>query len=385
MDDNHSKENKNIINNKSKIKEEQKVEDEKDDPSLNTIVKANMKLYKKTETKNLSSMPALISLKNNPQKEKLEDQKDIDKRFWVPDEHAQNCYNCGSKFFSLLNRRHHCRVCGNIFCKSCLETFCEITIFEEKKELKVCSYCQEKKGELNNILKNNLVEYRNEKGKKIFKTKTWDYVKNRKKEQNVIDKFCGFNNSEKSLMKEFHDNINKNYENLLENMIYKVLNDNSDKSKFPNLAKDWGKTIFSLTKTAIDNVSPSFQDLNDSIDINEYIKIKIIEYKDQSKCEVIDGYAMQKNVYSKKMRIDIDNPKILLLQGDLSVSRGGKKENDSLTMKKSGFDDYIEIIIKKIEGISLQVIIVEGNIDQKYQDYFSTEKMNALKPFAVHP
>ena len=376
MDDNHSKENKNIINNKSKIKEEQKVEDEKDDPSLNTIVKANMKLYKKTETKNLSSMPALISLKNNPQKEKLEDQKDIDKRFWVPDEHAQNCYNCGSKFFSLLNRRHHCRVCGNIFCKSCLETFCEITIFEEKKELKVCSYCQEKKGELNNILKNNLVEYRNEKGKKIFKTKTWDYVKNRKKEQNVIDKFCGFNNSEKSLMKEFHDNINKNYENLLENMIYKVLNDNSDKSKFPNLAKDWGKTIFSLTKTAIDNVSPSFQDLNDSIDINEYIKIKIIEYKDQSKCEVIDGYAMQKNVYSKKMRIDIDNPKILLLQGDLSVSRGGKKENDSLTMKKSGFDDYIEIIIKKIEGISLQVIIVEGNIDQKYQDYFSTEKMN---------
>ena len=75
MDDNHSKENKNIINNKSKIKEEQKVEDEKDDPSLNTIVKANMKLYKKTETKNLSSMPALISLKNNPQKEKLEIKK----------------------------------------------------------------------------------------------------------------------------------------------------------------------------------------------------------------------------------------------------------------------------------------------------------------------
>ena len=257
-----------------------------------------------------------------------------------------------------------------------MESFCEITIFEEKKELKVCSYCQEKKGELNNILKNNLVEYRNEEGNKIFETKTWDYVKNRKQEQNNIDKFCGFNNAEKSSMKEFHDNINKNYETLLEKMVYKVLNDNSNKSKFPNLAKDWGKTIFRLVKTVIDNVSPSFQDLNDSIDINDYIKIKIIEYKDQSKCEVIDGYAMQKNVYSKKMREDIDNPKILLLKGHLAGARGGKQENGSLILKKSVYDDYIEIIIKKIKDISPQVIIVEGNVDQKYQDFFSMDKMN---------
>jgi hypothetical protein len=33
-----------------------------------------------------------------------------------------------------------------------------------------------------------------------------------------------------------------------------------------------------LTKTVINNVSPSFQDLNDSININDYIKIKLIKY-----------------------------------------------------------------------------------------------------------
>ena len=162
MNDENSKENKIIMNNQNKMKEEQKVEDDEEDPNLSTVVTGSMKNYKKMETKNLSTLPALISLKNKPQKEKLEEKKDTDKKFWIPDEHVQNCYNCGSKFFSLLNRKHHCRVCGNIFCKSCLESFCEITIFEEKKELKVCSYCQEKKGELNNILKNNLVEYRDE-------------------------------------------------------------------------------------------------------------------------------------------------------------------------------------------------------------------------------
>ena len=363
-------------NNRNKI-EEQKNEDEEEDPNLNTTVTGSMKHYKKMETTNLSTLPVLISIKDKPQKEKIEEEKGEDKKFWVPDEHSQNCYNCGSKFFSLLNRRHHCRVCGNIFCKSCIESFWEINIYGEKKQLKVCSYCQEKKGELNNILKNNLVEYRNDKGNKIFETKTWDYIKNRKENQNDIEKFCGFNNIEGTTLKNFHNNINKNYEMLLEKMVYQVLTENSDKSNYPNLCKDWGKIIFRLTKTVINNVSPSFQDLNDSININDYIKIKLIKYHDQSKCEVIDGYAMQKNVSSKKMRVDIQNPKILLLKGSLEGLRIGRgNKGDSLIVKSSAVEDYIEIIRKKIETISPQIIIVEGNASQKYQDFFAIDKMN---------
>ena len=143
--------NENKINIVSKIKEEQKIEEDDEDPNLNITVTGSMKHYKKMETTKLTNLPALISLKDKPlnqnQNEKIEEEKGEDKKFWVPDEHSQNCYNCGSKFFSLLNRKHHCRVCGNIFCKSCLETFWEITIYGEKKELKVCSYCQEKKGD----------------------------------------------------------------------------------------------------------------------------------------------------------------------------------------------------------------------------------------------
>ena len=375
----NNNDNKKVINNQNKKKEQKVVdEDEEEDPNLNTTVTGSMKNYKKMESTNLSTLPALISLKDKPQKEKLEEKRDSDKKFWVPDEHVQYCYNCGSKFFSLINRKHHCRVCGNIFCKSCIESFCEITIFEEKKELKVCSYCQEKKGELNTILKNNLVEYRDEEGNKIFETKTWDYAKNKKKIQNEIDKFCGFNNIENTSMKEFHENINKNYETLLERMVYKVLSENSDKEKFPNLAKEWGSIIFKLIKTVIDNLSPSFQELNDSIDINDCIKIKTIEYKDQSKCEVIDGYAMQRNVCSKKMRTDIKNPKILLLKGSLDGFRMGRgnKGSETLIVKSSAVEDYIEIIRKKIEEISPQIIIVENNASQKFQNFFTVDKMN---------
>jgi len=40
------------------------------------------------------------------------------KQYWMPDEHCKECYECSGKF-STFRRRHHCRVCGQIFCSRC--------------------------------------------------------------------------------------------------------------------------------------------------------------------------------------------------------------------------------------------------------------------------
>ena len=39
-------------------------------------------------------------------------------RRWVGDDKVSECFECTAKF-TLLNRRHHCRVCGRIFCGGC--------------------------------------------------------------------------------------------------------------------------------------------------------------------------------------------------------------------------------------------------------------------------
>ena len=42
------------------------------------------------------------------------------KATWQPDSEAASCTKCGAKF-TMVRRRHHCRLCGGIFCASCSE------------------------------------------------------------------------------------------------------------------------------------------------------------------------------------------------------------------------------------------------------------------------
>eukprot|EP01043_Picozoa_sp_COSAG02_P052745 COSAG02_NODE_5730_length_4084_cov_2.138269_2_plen_898_part_00 len=41
------------------------------------------------------------------------------KENWTPDEEATSCFQCATPF-TVLVRRHHCRLCGEIFCKHCV-------------------------------------------------------------------------------------------------------------------------------------------------------------------------------------------------------------------------------------------------------------------------
>jgi hypothetical protein len=44
---------------------------------------------------------------------------------WIPDNTVSNCFNCQSEF-SIINRKHHCRYCGKIFCNICSNFFIDI-------------------------------------------------------------------------------------------------------------------------------------------------------------------------------------------------------------------------------------------------------------------
>ena len=76
----------------------------------------------------------------------------------------------------------------------------------------------------------------------------------------------------------------------------------------------WCLKVNEFVDKAIDNVKPSQQIFTNSMDYNKFIKIKIIDYKDTSRSEYIDGVVFNKNLANKLMKTHFDNPRILLIK-----------------------------------------------------------------------
>jgi len=80
---------------------------------------------------------------------------------WTPDDEVNECHRCGTAF-TMLNRKHHCRACGKIFCGDCSAHMGSIPSYIHRvghmhgKGLRLCSQCNmliiEKKKSKNFIL-----------------------------------------------------------------------------------------------------------------------------------------------------------------------------------------------------------------------------------------
>jgi len=70
----------------------------------------------------------------------------VSRDFWMPDQSCRVCYECDSQF-TIFHRRHHCRICGRVFCAKCTANFVPVpsdepnTVREEWEKIRVCNYC----------------------------------------------------------------------------------------------------------------------------------------------------------------------------------------------------------------------------------------------------
>ncbi|KAE9598078.1 hypothetical protein Lal_00004213 [Lupinus albus] len=70
----------------------------------------------------------------------------VSRDFWMPDQSCRLCYECDSPF-TLFNRRHHCRLCGRIFCGKCTTNSVpapsrsQTNSWDESERIRVCNYC----------------------------------------------------------------------------------------------------------------------------------------------------------------------------------------------------------------------------------------------------
>jgi len=66
------------------------------------------------------------------------------KDYWVDDSKCKACYECEAPF-TMLVRRHHCRICGRIFCANCTITSVPASKGEAppgQSWQRICNYCE---------------------------------------------------------------------------------------------------------------------------------------------------------------------------------------------------------------------------------------------------
>lgn len=88
-----------------------------------------------------------------------------------------------------------------------------------------------------------------------------------------------------------------------------------------------------MVKTVVSELKIS-SILNDQMDINKYVKIKIIQYKDLSLSRLVRGYVFKKNIANRKMKQEARGCRVMVVS---SLEYINAAEDTSLT----SFDDLL--------------------------------------------
>ncbi|SPO21186.1 probable FAB1 - phosphatidylinositol 3-phosphate 5-kinase [Ustilago trichophora] len=65
----------------------------------------------------------------------------LSRKFWMADENAKECRECLS-VFTPFRRKHHCRICGQIFCGRCAAHIIKGKRFDFQGLIRVCNFCK---------------------------------------------------------------------------------------------------------------------------------------------------------------------------------------------------------------------------------------------------
>ncbi|PCH34128.1 hypothetical protein WOLCODRAFT_113216 [Wolfiporia cocos MD-104 SS10] len=67
----------------------------------------------------------------------------LSRDYWMDDELCKECYDCKS-VFTAWRRKHHCRICGQVFCSRCASNIIKGARFGHNGMVRVCNLCLEK-------------------------------------------------------------------------------------------------------------------------------------------------------------------------------------------------------------------------------------------------
>lgn len=305
--------------------------------------------------------PTLLERKSSPSKVLM------DRQYWMPDQLCKVCYKCEVPF-TVFRRRHHCRVCGQVFCNSCSAYFLNLAV-----TVRVCESCfnQEPPATSQVSFKKLPLLFHHQKrlplvheppivesapeprGSPVKTSKTKSTVAVQPAVQKLPTK--NFNDGDSHLGKIAASH--------LELMTRRLLKLHAPLLKNP---EKWVHRLLTLATKCCVTVHPNVKK-GDLMDIRPYIKIKTIPGGKIKDCAYLSGIVFRKTVIHKRMAKEIENPSIMLLAGGVEFVRSEHRLMSLETLFEQE-STYTELLVSKILRLKPDVLLVGKSVSRRAQE-----------------
>jgi 1-phosphatidylinositol-3-phosphate 5-kinase len=289
----------------------------------------------------------------------------LDKQHWMPDQLCKQCYACDAQF-TVFRRRHHCRLCGQVFCNACSAYFLVL----KDTSIRVCAMCNEQvqaKGVVaDNFAPNNTALFLNALLVEPPKREDDEPLSPRPNRQISI----------KAPAPPIQDQVregNRLLGVIAANHLQAVAEDLLHLHA-PLLWKDatsvdkhnWINKLLSLATRCCATVHPNVKQ-GDLLDIRPYVKIKVIPGGSFRDCAYLSGVLFRKTVSHKKMAREILNPTLMLLSGGIEFTRTENRIASLETLFEQE-EKYTEILVGKILKLKPDILLVGRSVSRRAQE-----------------
>jgi chaperonin GroEL (HSP60 family) len=265
-------------------------------------------------------------------------------------------------------------MCGQIFCNTCSSFYIDGNLFNHQSLVRSCKLCY------NQLYEQNERENRLAKRKLLDSNETENSVRNSAKQNMEFSK---------SNERADADSVNRisNLQNRasmhLIAIINQLVNDITIISE-ESVKNIWKEIILSLVREVVSTVDPDVKN-GDSLDIRDYVKIKVIPGGTRDESIYIDGLLFRKNVSHKKMAVDGNktHPTILLLTGGIEFQRTDNKLSSMDTLIEQE-DKYMEILVDKIMSLKPDIILVGKAVARRAQELLCQHKVVVMQNVKPH-
>lgn len=350
------------------------------DADEQALWKASQRIASSEEDKNSQEPPVELITVVTDKKQQL---------YWMPDQLCKTCYGCEAPF-TVFRRRHHCRLCGQVFCNTC-------SSFVSDDSTRICRLChQQKQGETSEKPErdNTASTPRWLLPSSSNPTSTTPGIDDAVNDRNIriIATDSALTPSAASLppaastlkaatasvpnhadmaelIKQGQSHLGLAAANHLENLATHLLRQLAPllwNSLAEAAQEAWTQKLLALATRCCATVEPNVKK-GDLLDIRPYVKIKCIPGGSFVDCSYLSGVVFRKHVSHKQMAKEVLNPKILLLSGGIEFTRNEHRIASLETLFEQE-EKYLEILISKLLKHSPDLVLTGRNVSRRGQE-----------------